>query len=289
LAVQTKWSEYKNSENRAHLGRIGWLGAILWPVTVSDPADPRVADFVALTDRERDPGVFVAEGVLAIERLLASPYPVRSILVTPTKAARLAGTGAPVLVAEQAVMNAIAGFDIHRGALASADRLPLPALASLLAHARLVAVLEGINDLENMGALFRNAAAFGVDAVLLSPDCCDPLYRRSVRVSLGHVMHVPFTRVDGLGLDALRTAGFTTVALTPSTEAEPIDAIDPGPRVALLLGAEGEGLRPATLAAADRRARIPMADGVDSINVATAAAIAFHRLAGWNGGTSGER
>ncbi|HZQ26484.1 MAG TPA: RNA methyltransferase [Acidimicrobiales bacterium] len=249
---------------------------------ISDPGDPRVADFAALRDRERPPGVFVAEGLLAVEQLLASAYPVRSVLVTPSRAGQFPGV--PLLVAEQAVLNQIAGFDIHRGVLASADRLPLPSVASVLAGAgSLVAVLEGINDLENMGALFRNAAAFGVRAVLLSPDCCDPLYRRSVRVSLGHVLHVPFTPLEGtVGLAAVAAAGFMTVALTPAADAEPIDAfaasVGPDARLALLLGAEGPGLRPGTLAGADRRVRIPLAPGVDSLNVATAAAVAFHRL-----------
>jgi tRNA G18 (ribose-2'-O)-methylase SpoU len=262
------------------------------PALISDPADPRVADFTALRERDRPAGVFVAEGVLAIERLLTSPYPVRSVLVTPARAGRLSGVSGilrvPVLVAEPAVMNHIAGFDIHRGALASADRLPLPSAASVVAGAGglvgggggggLVAVLEGINDLENMGSLFRNAAAFGVGGVLLSPDCCDPLYRRSVRVSLGHVLHVPFTRMEGL--EPLRAAGFQIVALTPAADAEPIEtlAANPPERIALLLGAEGDGLRPGTLAGADRRVRIPLAAGVDSLNVATAAAVAFHRL-----------
>jgi tRNA G18 (ribose-2'-O)-methylase SpoU len=144
-------------------------------------------------------------------------------------------------------------------------------------------VLEGLNDHENLGALFRNAAAFGVDAVLADPTTADPLYRRSVRVSLGHVLRVPWTRLPDWpdGLASLKAEGFVLVALTPSADAEPIAALaaDPPARVALLLGAEGPGLSGAALAAADRRVRIPIAEGVDSLNVATAAAIAFHRLA----------
>jgi len=246
-------------------------------VLVDDPADERLAVYADLTDGElrRRGEAFIAEGTLVIRRLLESRYPVLSLLVTPNRLeADWADLDVPVYVADQAVMNRVAGFDIHRGALAAAARLPLPPVAALVDGARRIVVLEGINDTENMGALFRNAAAFGIDAVLLTPDCCDPLYRRAVRVSMGNVLHVPFTAIDGL--DELR--GFTTVALTPAADAEPLDRFTAPERVALLLGAEGAGLRPGTLAAADRRVRIPMAPGVDSLNVATAAAIAFYAL-----------
>jgi len=246
-------------------------------VAVDDPADPRLADYVGLTDadlrRRVEGAAFIVEGGLAIDRLLASPYPVRSLLVTERWVERLGSVDAPVYVVSQDVMNAVAGFDIHRGALASAARLPLPPMADLLADARLVVGLETVNDHENMGALFRNAAAFGVGAVVLSPDCCDPLYRRSVRVSLGHVLHVPFAVGEVTAID-----GLTTVALTPDAEATPIGEVDWPDRVAVLLGAEGPGLRADTLAAADLRVRIPMAPGVDSLNVATAAAVALHRI-----------
>jgi tRNA G18 (ribose-2'-O)-methylase SpoU len=248
-------------------------------VAVDDPADPRLADFVGLTDadlrRRVEDAAFIVEGTLAIDRLLASPYPVRSLLVTSKWAGQYESLDAPVYVASQEVMNAVAGFDIHRGALASAARLPLPPPSTLLAGARLVLGLEGINDHENMGALFRNAAAFGADAVVLSPDCCDPLYRRAVRVSLGHVLHVPFT----VAPFDLAAPGFTTVALTPDPAATRLDDVPPLERVALLLGAEGPGLRADTLAHAELRVRIPMARGVDSLNVATAAAIALHHFA----------
>lgn len=250
-------------------------------IEVDDPADERLADYVGLTDAalaRRGDGVFLAEGVLVIRRLLESRYRVRSLLLAANRVDAVAGVldhvDAPVYVASQAVMDEVVGFPIHRGALAAVDRLPLPSVTEVVAEARLVAVLEGINDSENMGSLFRNAAAFGVDAVLLSPDCCDPLYRRSVRVSLGHVLHVPFTTLGSL--DELD--GFETMALTPAADAEVLRDVVPGNRTAVLLGAEGAGLRPETLAAADRRVRIPMAPDVDSLNVATAAAIAFHHL-----------
>lgn len=255
---------------------------------VDDPADPRLAPYVALTDAElrrrvdEELAVFVVEGDLAIRQLAASPYPVRSLLVTPAKwerlAPALAGVDAPAYVASRAVMAEVAGFDVHRGALAVGGRLPLPEPAHLLAAARRVAVLEGLNDHENLGALFRNAAAFGIDAVLLDPTCADPLYRRSIRVSTGHLLRVPFTRLDPWPdqLSVLGAAGFALVALTPGGD-EPVtilDALDG--RVAVLVGAEGPGLSRDALDAAAHRVRIPMAGGVDSLNVATAAAIAFH-------------
>jgi tRNA G18 (ribose-2'-O)-methylase SpoU len=262
-------------------------------VPVDDPADPRLADYVGLTDAalrrrlEHGRGVFIAEGELVIRQLVASPYPVRSVLLTDACHARLrdalVDVRAPVYVAPQAVLAAVAGFNIHRGAVAAAARLPATPVGELLCDARVVAVLEGLNDHENIGAVFRNAAALGVDAVLLSPNCADPLYRRSVRVSMGHVLRVPFTTVAPWpgGLAALAAAGFELVALTPMEGAEPVAALDgAGRRVALLLGAEGGGLSPGVLAAAHRRVRVPMRAGVDSLNVATAAAIAFHRVAG---------
>ena len=162
----------------------------------------------------------------------------------------------------------------------------LPSVAEVVVDASRVLVLEGVNDHENVGSLFRNAAAFGVDAVVLDPTTADPLYRRATRVSLGHVLRVPFARVSEGGwpavLDDLRAAGLTTVALTPSREAEPLSRLvaDALPRVALLVGSEGPGLSSTALAAADRRVRIPMAAGTDSVNVATAAAIALAALHG---------
>jgi tRNA G18 (ribose-2'-O)-methylase SpoU len=177
-------------------------------------------------------------------------------------------------------MNAVAGFDIHRGVLASADRQPLPAPAGLLSRARRVAVLEDVNDHENLGVIFRNAAALGVEAVLLSPECCDPLYRRSVRVSMGHVLDLPFAVLAPwpAALSSLGDAGFELVALTPDPAAGDIRHLGLGTarKVALMLGAEGPGLSAAALQHAATRARITMSPGVDSLNVGSAAAIAFH-------------
>ena len=264
------------------------------PIGVEDPADPRVADYVGLKDaelrRRREqpggdaPGLFIAEGALVLRRLLASSYPVRSVLVTPQRyrplAADLAGIAAPVYLASQQVMNVVAGFDIHRGVLASAARRPLPAPAELLPAARRVAVLEDVNDHENLGVIFRCAAALGVEAVLLSPECCDPLYRRSVRVSMGHVLDLPFAVVAPWpeALSCLGDHGFELVALTPDPSARDIRdlAMATISKVALMLGAEGHGLSAGALQRASARARITMSPGVDSLNVGSAAAVAFH-------------
>jgi tRNA G18 (ribose-2'-O)-methylase SpoU len=260
-------------------------------VPVTDPADPRLADYRALHDPagrvayERAAGVFVVEGALAIERLLASAYETRSLLVTPAMRDRLAPHGEPdtdVYVGDRDVMAAVAGFDVHRGALAVATRPPPADPAALLAaEVRTVLYLERLNDHENVGGLFRVARALGADAVLLDPETCDPLYRRAVRVSLGHVLHVPFARAASAAeaLTLLKQHGFTTYALTPATGADDVGEVRPDKRTALLLGAEGPGLTEPTLAAAERRVRIPMRPDVDSLNVVTAAAIALHRLA----------
>jgi tRNA G18 (ribose-2'-O)-methylase SpoU len=250
---------------------------------ISDPGDPRIADFIGLTDvelrrrTEAERGCFIVEGPLAIERLVESHYEPRAFLFTPKLYERLGpraeATGAPVYVAGEPVLAATVGFDLHRGAVASAQRpAPLDAL-ELAAGSHRLLIVEGVNDHENLGALFRNAAAFGVDGMLLDPTCADPLYRRCVRVSMGHVLHVPFAVA---GVWPLRDLEHTVVALTPSASAQPIEQVRLDGPVALLVGAEGPGLSDAALAAADLRVRIPMASGVDSINVATAAAIALH-------------
>ena len=256
--------------------------------------DALLDDYRALNDPERRRaverrgGFFVVEGTLAVEALLGSEFPVRSVLAAARKAElahSLVGGRAPVVVRSDAEVEAITGFPFHRGVLAAADRLPLPALGDVIQGAELVVVAEGLSDHENVGALFRNAAAFGADAVVLDPATADPLYRRSVRVSLGHVLRVPWTRLaawpDGLG--ELRRRGFELLALTPAVEAEPVDAVARDiaarrPKVALLVGAEGPGLSDAALVASGRRVRIPIAPSVDSLNVATAAAVALHRL-----------
>jgi tRNA G18 (ribose-2'-O)-methylase SpoU len=178
-------------------------------------------------------------------------------------------------------MNAIAGFNLHRGALASADRRPLPAVATVAAAAELIVVTEGVNDHENLGGIFRNAAAFGAGAVILDPTSSDPLYRRSVRVSGGHVLRTPFARAEAWpdALTQLEEIGFEVLALTPAAGADDLGAVERSDRQAVLVGAEGPGLSRAALGHATRLVRIPIAPGVDSLNVATAVAIALYRLA----------
>ncbi len=236
---------------------------------------------------ERERGIFTLEGALSVEALLASRFVTRSVLVAEEHVDRMVarlGVGAPMFAMPSAAMTELTGVHFHRGVLAVAERLPLPSVAALVAHARTILVLEAVNDHENIGSLFRNAAAFGVDAVILDPTTADPLYRRATRVSLGHVLHVPFTRADRWPgtLEELAALGFTTVALTPATDAQPLAALAAAARerVALLLGAEGPGLSAAAMAAVERCVRIPMVAGVDSVNVATAAAIALSALYG---------
>jgi tRNA G18 (ribose-2'-O)-methylase SpoU len=260
---------------------------------VEDPADPRLADYVDLADPdlrrriEADRAFFIAESPLVVRRLLASGRRVRSVLVTPPQFDALSDVlsddqsddqpDVPVYVASDAVLRRVVGFNLHRGAVAAAERWTLPTAAEVLRGATRVAVVERVNDHENLGVLFRSAAALGVDAVLLDAESSDPLYRRCVRVSIGHVLRIPWTRIDSL--EPLRVNGFTTFALTPSTDATPIGEVEWPERAALLFGAEGPGLSDAWLRAADRRVCIPMQPGADSLNVATAAAIAFFAAA----------
>ncbi|MDP8938359.1 MAG: RNA methyltransferase [Actinomycetota bacterium] len=264
-------------------------------VPIEDPADERVADFVGLNDpdlrrlREQsggaEGGFFVAEGDLVIRQLLRSAYRVRGLLLTPLRLAALAPelerVDAPVYVAPPAVVNAVSGFHLHRGALASAERRPLPPVADVARGADLLVVTEAVNDHENLGSLFRNAAAFGVGGVVLDPTSSDPLYRRSVRVSMGHVLRLPFTvaRRWPAGVTQLQELGFEVLALTPAADADDIRSVERRPRQAVLVGAEGPGLSASALAAADRRVRIALASGVDSLNVAAATAVALHHLA----------
>jgi tRNA G18 (ribose-2'-O)-methylase SpoU len=254
---------------------------VLPAVTLEDPEDPRVADYVDLADPdlrrrvEAERGFFIAESPLVVRRLLGSGRPVRSVLVSPAQREALGdvldAAGVPVLVASDAVLRRVVGFDLHRGAVASAARWRLPSVDAVLEGARRVAVLERVNDHENLGVLFRSAAALGVDAILLDAECADPFYRRCVRVSIGTVCTLPWTRVTSLDEVAL-----PKIALTPSDDAIDTREVVWPPRCALLLGAEGPGLSDAWLRAADMRVRIPMHDGSDSLNVATAASIAFY-------------
>jgi tRNA G18 (ribose-2'-O)-methylase SpoU len=265
----------------------------------TDASDPRLRDFVGLTDArlrralEPELGLFMAEGERIIGRALGAGFRLRTVLTEQRWLAGLlpsleALDGVDVLVVEPEVLRDVTGYQVHRGALATFERRPLPEPAELVRGADRVAVLEGMVDPTNVGAVFRAAAALGMDAVLLDPRCADPLYRRAVRVSMGAVLALPYARFDRwpAGLDQVRAAGLTVLALAPAPDAVPIDDLDPActARCAVLLGTEGEGLTPRAQAAADLRVRIPMRRGVDSLNVAAAAAVAFHAVSGGGSG-----
>lgn len=261
---------------------------------MADPLDPQLEHYRDLRDveararHEHSAGVFVVEGERALRTVVDAGWGIESVLVLDTKADRLddllSVSGAEVYVAGRDVIGAVAGFPVHRGVLAIGKR-PVPLDArSLAARAALALVVEGVNDHENLGALFRNAAAFGVGAVLMDPSTCDPLYRRSVRVSVGNVLRVPFARLEPWpgSLGDLSGEGHTIVALTPQgdTVLDDVTALlagSPG-KVALMVGSEGDGISEAALEKASVRVRIPMAPGVDSLNVATAAAVTLSRI-----------
>lgn len=264
-------------------------------ITITDPADDRIVDYVGLTDvalrRRLEPegGLYLAESDKVLRRALEAGHRPRSFLMTPrwveTFADLVASAeagGVPVYVASDEVVTAMTGFHLHRGLIASMHRPQLPSVADVLAGARRVVVLEDIVDHTNVGAVFRSAAALGVDALLVTPRCADPLYRRSVRVSMGTVFQVPWTRIEPWprGVDDLREEGFAVAAFALADEAVSLDelAADPPERLALVLGTEGDGLGRRTVSACDLTVRIPMSGGVDSLNVAAASAVAMWAL-----------
>lgn len=258
-------------------------------IEVSDADDARLSDYRDLRDvelrrhLEATHGLFLAEGEKVVRRSVEAGFRARSFLMAPRWLEGLSDvldrSAAPCYVVSEELAEAVTGFHVHRGALASLERKPLPSLAEVLDGARTVVALENIVDHTNVGAIFRSAAALGVDAILLSPRCADPLYRRSVKVAMGAVFSVPYARMDDWydGVEELSKAGFTTVALTPAVDAVEIEEAVRGlDRVALLLGSEGPGLSRRWMASADRRAVIPMAAGIDSLNVAAASAVACY-------------
>ncbi|MEW5813449.1 MAG: RNA methyltransferase [Actinomycetota bacterium] len=260
-------------------------------IDVDDPADPRLDDFRDLNSVDRRPdlpsgkGLVIAEGVLVVQRMLASRFRPRALLGTDRRLTEL-GTdlddvAAPYYRASAEVMAEVIGFHLNRGVLASASRAAELTVPEVLDGVSTIAVLEGVNDHENLGSIFRNAAGLGVGAVIFGAGCADPLYRRAVRVSMGHALLVPFARAQNWPGDllGLRDSGFHLLAMTPDAGAQRLaEAMDGlvGERVAILVGAEGPGLAEHTMRACDVRARIPMSRGTDSLNVATAAALAFY-------------
>lgn len=260
---------------------------------VVDPDDPRVADYLRLNDvnlrrtLEAERGLYLAEGELVVARALAAGHRPRSILVAESRLEALdrftaVDAAVPRFVASDEVVAQITGFHVHRGVLASMHRPPLPSLDEVVAGARRVVILEDLTNHTNVGAVFRSVAALGADAVLVTPRCADPLYRRSVRVSMGTVFQVPWTRVAPwpLAIERLRDLGFTVAGLALSADAVSLDELATAPpaRVALVLGTEMAGLGGRTLAACDVVVRIPMAGEVSSLNAAAAAAVAMWSL-----------
>lgn len=261
-------------------------------VPVDDAADPRLSDYVGLTDvalrRLTEPmrGLYMAESTKVIRRALEVGHRPRSVLLQekwlPELEPLLREIDVPVYLASPAELEKITGFALHRGALAAMHRPELPSVAELLREARRVVVLEDVVDHTNVGAIFRAVAGLGADAVLITPRCADPLYRRSVRVSMGSVLQVPWTRLPEWpeGAEELHAAGFEIAALALHDEAVHLDVYAEGApeRVALLLGTEGDGLSRTALAHADRVVTIPMQRGIDSLNVAAASAVALWAL-----------
>jgi tRNA G18 (ribose-2'-O)-methylase SpoU len=261
-------------------------------ITIDDPKDSRLSDYANLTDvvlrRLSEPagGLYIAESSKVIARAIAAGHRPRSVLLQeqflPGLADLLEPFDIPVFVGAPDVLESLTGFNLHRGALAAMHRPELRSVDEILTDARRVVVLEDIVDHTNVGAIFRSVAALGADAVLVSPRCADPLYRRSVRVSMGTVLQVPWTRLPEwpLGAEQLRAAGFHIAALALSDSAVSLDefAENPPNRVALVLGTEGDGLSRAAIANADTVVRIPMHHGIDSLNVASATAVALYAL-----------
>lgn len=269
---------------------------------ISDPSDPRLDDVRDLNHSDHRPdlpggkGLVIAEGPLVVPRLLESRFPVRCIVGFPEKvekflAAHEVDPAIPIYTVSRETLAQVAGFDMHRGLLATADRAPEYSIDEVVRDARTLLILEGVGDHENIGAMFRNAAGLGVDGVLFGNGCADPLYRRSVRVSMGHVLRIPFAHFGGTHttwqreLSPLADASFRLISLTPDPGAAHLaDALvdddgRPWERLALLAGAEGPGLTEHAMRATHIRARIPMAPGTDSLNVATSAAIALYERA----------
>lgn len=262
---------------------------LISPVTSLD--DGRISDYrnVARPDAMANAGLFVAEGRWVVQRLLKRPrFVTRSVLITPIAFAALtedvdAGRLASVSVylVPQALMNEIVGFNIHRGCLALAERPSVPLLTeTTITEATCVLVLEGVNNPDNVGGIFRSAAAFDVDVIVLGPRCGDPLYRKAIRTSMAATLDVPFVMSGTwpVALDVIRHAGLRLIALTPSADAAPLDSVSRQGRIALLLGTEGAGLTHDALAKADARVRIPTSDRVDSLNVTVAASIVMHHF-----------
>jgi len=258
-------------------------------IEIASLDDPRLADYSHQTDvalRKTAGGLYIAESLLVLQRAIASGHSPRSVLALGTSVADAVeatlGFDIPIFSGPAELLEELTGYLLHRGLIAAMHRPPLPEVEQLLAGARRIVVLENVADPTNVGAIFRSVAAIGADAVLVTPRCSDPFYRRAIRVSMGTVLQVPWTRVGGWEAtrDILAANGFHIAALALTDDAITLKefAASAPERVALVLGAEGEGLTPAALAAADTVVRIPMAHGIDSLNVAATAAVAMYAI-----------
>ena len=264
---------------------------------IDTPDDTRLDQFRNVKGQNRrNDGTFVAESELVLERLFASGITVRAILLTPARADRLASSltehcvdhdgvqTVDVFAADQPIIDLVVGYALHRGVISVAERPVARSAAGILETARTIVVLEEVMDPDNVGSVFRHCAGFGVDAIVLCGSTGDPLYRKTIRTSMGWTLQTPYAQVDRTDdlLRLLRAHGFVTLALTPSPSADTVSSVlneyQPAAKMAFLLGAEGPGLKPETLEEADHRVRIPLAAGVDSLNVATATAIALYAL-----------
>ena len=263
-------------------------------VDIADPDDARLDDFRDLNSIDRRPdlpsgkGLVIGEGVLVVQRMLASRFSPFALMGNDRRLTELrddlAGVDVPYYRVDPDVMARVVGFHLNRGVLAAARRPPVSSLREVIVRARTVVALEGVNDHENLGSIFRNAAGLGVDAVVFGPGCADPLYRRAVRVSMGHALLVPYAWARGwpASLKMLCDNGFRLLAMTPDPAAATLAeamALLRDDKVAILMGAEGPGLTQTAMRASDIRVRIPMSRGTDSLNVATAAALAFYERA----------
>jgi tRNA G18 (ribose-2'-O)-methylase SpoU len=247
--------------------------------------DPRLADFSHQTDvalKKTGDGIYIAESALVLERALRAGHEPRAVLAlggTVEEAVGLVGADVPIFSGSSELLAGLTGYLLHRGLIASMARPPLPSPADLVTGARRVVVLENVVDPTNVGAIFRSVAAIGADVVLVTPRCSDPFYRRAIRVSMGTVLQVPWTRVGDWPSIRELLADFTIVALALTDDAVSLRDFDPPERLAIALGTEGEGLTPEAIAAADTVVQIPMAHGIDSLNVAAASAVALWALA----------
>jgi len=256
-------------------------------VEIGSLDDPRLDDYSHRTDvalKKTGGGIYLAESALVLERAIRAGHRPRSVLAlggTVDEAVALVGADVPVFSGPASLLEELTGYVLHRGLIGSMDRPPLPSPESLLGGARRVVVLENVADPTNVGAIFRSVGAIGADAVLVTPRCSDPFYRRAIRVSMGTVLQVPWTRVgDWASTRSLLTAsGFSIAALALSDDAVSLRDFDPPEKLAIVLGAEGDGLTPEALAAADTVVQIPMRHGIDSLNVAAASAVAMWALA----------